>query len=152
MTYVPNLNRNRKQWPSSVVSAETLMRLALEARENAYAPYSGFKVGAACLSERDEIAVGCNVENASYGLTQCAERSALASSRVSGHAQTVAIAVAGEASRSCFPCGACRQVIYERNPRMLVVVVGKITPEVFAIDELLPFAFDMRKEDDNGTL
>lgn len=152
MTYVPNLNRNRKQWPSSVVSAETLMRLALEARENAYAPYSGFKVGAACLSERDEIDVGCNVENASYGLTQCAERSALASSRVSGHAQTVAIAVAGKGSRSCFPCGACRQVIYERNPRMLVVVVGKITPEVFAIDELLPFAFDMRKEDDNGTL
>ena len=104
-------------------------------------------------SERDEIAVGCNVENASYGLTQCAERSALASSRVSGHAQTVAIAVAGEGNRSCFPCGACRQVIYERNPRMLVVVAGKDCPEIFGIDELLPFAFDMqRKENDDGPL
>ena len=147
---MPSLNR--KQWPSSQVSPEMLIRLAVDAREKAYAPYSGFRVGAACLSDRNEVAVGCNVENASYGLTQCAERSALASSRVSGHARTVAIAVAGEGNRSCFPCGACRQVIYERNPRMLVVVVGKITPEVFAIDELLPFAFDMRNEDDNGTL
>ncbi len=129
------------------------MRLAVEAREKAYAPYSGFRVGAACLSERDEIAVGCNVENASYGLTQCAERSALAASRVSGHSGTVAIAVAGEGNRFCFPCGACRQVIHERNPRMLVVVAENDSPQVFGIDELLPFAFDMlRKGNDNGTL
>lgn len=151
MTYVPSLKR--KQWPSSLVSPETLMRLAVEARDKAYAPYSGFRVGAACLSGRDEIAVGCNVENASYGLTQCAERSALASSRVLGHAGTIAIAVAGDESRSCFPCGACRQVIHERNPQMLVVVAGKDGPEVFGIDELLPFAFDMhRKRNDDGTL
>ena len=148
---MPSLNR--KQWPSSLISPEKLMRLAVEAREKAYAPYSGFRVGAACLSDRDEVAVGCNVENASYGLTQCAERSALASSRVSGHARTVAIAVAGEGNRSCFPCGACRQVIYERNPSMLVVVAEKDGPEIFGIDELLPFAFDMqREENDDGTL
>lgn len=149
---MPSLNR--KLWPSSRVSPEMLIRLAVDAREKAYAPYSGFRVGAACLSDRAvEVAVGCNVENASYGLTQCAERSALASSRVLGHARTVAIAVAGEGNRSCFPCGACRQVIYERNPRMLVVVAGKDSPEIFGIDELLPFAFDThREENDDGTL
>ena len=138
-------------WPAcATLAPEALFKLAREAKSRAYAPYSGFHVGAACLSENNEIALGCNVENGSFGLSMCAERSALAASRVLGHVKTLAIAVAGDADGPCFPCGACRQVIFEWNPDMCVVVSTQNGVEIHRIADLLPFAFDLpgRRHDD----
>jgi cytidine deaminase len=89
-----------------------LHALADEARERAYAPYSGFTVGAAVLTESGDVVTGSNVENASYGLSICAERSAIARAVGDGHRRLSAVAVAADAS-TCSPCGACRQMMEE---------------------------------------
>ena len=92
---------------------EQLIRAALEAREKAYVPYSKFKVGAAVLTEGDEIYTGCNVENASYGATNCAERTAIFKAASEGKRVIKAVAVVGDTSAYTYPCGICRQVITE---------------------------------------
>lgn len=116
--------------------------MAVEARKNAYAPYSGFAVGAALLSKGRRVFTGCNVENASYGLTVCAERVALFKAVSEGVREFEAIAVAcGETP--CSPCGACRQVLYEFAPGLRVIMAdgdGR-TWEVAQITELLPRGF-----------
>ena len=143
---MPSLNR--KQWPSSLVSPEMLMRLAVDAREKAYAPYSGFRVGAACLSDRDEVAVGCNVENASYGLTICAERTAIGAAVAAGKRHFTAIAVVAGGQTTPVPCGACLQVLTEFcKPDFLVIVASATRPAVFQtyrLKDLLPHAFALR--------
>src|SRR5205807_10272171 len=95
-----------------------LLRAAKSAMKNAHAPYSKFKVGAAMLTTKGEVFTGCNVENASYGLTNCAERTAIFSAvaKFGSRMRIRAIAVVNNHGVPCSPCGACRQVIYEFGP------------------------------------
>jgi cytidine deaminase len=125
---------------------ENLLGMAREAQQNAYAPYSKFRVGAAILLENGEIFTGCNVENASYGLTNCAERSAIfAAVSKLGPAQVKirAVAVVNEQDVPCSPCGACRQVIAEFGPQATLWYQGKNGVLESTMDRLLPDCFRM---------
>jgi cytidine deaminase len=115
---------------------------AREAMERAYAPYSGFRVGAALLAEDGSIHTGCNVENASYGLTVCAERSALANAVVGGARQFREIAIVTEGPKAVSPCGACRQVLHEHAPGLHVVSQADGERREWALADLLPDAFE----------
>jgi cytidine deaminase len=115
---------------------------ALAAREKAYAPYSGFKVGAAVLTARGSVFTGQNVENASYGLGVCAERSAIFAMVGAGERSVVAVAIATDAPKPTAPCGACRQVIREFGPDALVLLVTKKGEKAtHRLRDLLPFDF-----------
>src|SRR5271154_1684634 len=104
------------------VRRKRLIEAAHAAFQNAYAPYSKFRVGAALLTASGDVFAGCNVENASYGMSNCAERTAIFSAISQGgpKLEIVAIAVANDHDAPCSPCGACRQVIYEFGPRATV--------------------------------
>lgn len=117
---------------------------AFEAKENAYAPYSNFKVGAALLCADGTIYKGCNIENASYPVTLCAERSALASAVSEGKRDFVAIVITG-GEDYCFPCGMCRQALAEFCNKDFRVVVAKNENEtkVYKLYELLPETFTL---------
>ena len=117
------------------------LALAKEYRTRAYAPYSGFTVGTALLAESGEVFGGANVENASYGLTICAERSAVVSAVAAGHRNFRAIAIAGPDSTTTAPCGACRQFLNEFNPELVVVYTTPDGVEETTLDKLLPNAF-----------
>lgn len=121
---------------------ERLVRAAWAARENAYAPYSRFRVGAAVMAEDGAVFTGCNVENASYGMTLCAERVAVARAVAEGHRQIVAVAVVADSSSVTTPCGACRQVLAEfAGPGAVVVADSGRARRRFTLGELLPEAF-----------
>ena len=127
-----------------------LIKLALEARERSYAPYSDFAVGAALLSKSGEIFQGCNVENISYSATNCAERTAIFKAVSEGQLQFEGIAVAGGKKGSapedfCMPCAVCLQVMSEFCSPEFEVIVVKSEEEVrrFALRDLLPFVFDL---------
>ncbi|MDR1695349.1 MAG: cytidine deaminase [Endomicrobium sp.] len=118
-----------------------LMKVAKEAAGNFYAPYSGFAVGSAVLSSNGKVYTGANVENASYGLTNCAERSALFNAFSHGERKIEAVAVWTEKSET-FPCGACRQVISELAPHADIVINGREDELIILrVSDLLPFAF-----------
>jgi cytidine deaminase, homotetrameric len=134
---------------TSKVSAATrdrLLRAARQAMKNAYAPFSNFKVGAAILTSRGEIFVGCNVENSSYGMTNCAERTAIFSAVAKGgpELEIFAVAVANAQGVPCSPCGACRQVIYEFGPRATVFYQGVKGEKQSSITDLLPEGFRLK--------
>ena len=119
-----------------------LIRRACEARQHAHAPYSKFLVGAAVLTESGEIISGCNVENASYGLTICAERVAFGTAIAAGHRRFQALAIATSGGHS--PCGACRQFAAEFCESLLVLLIDTDHPERIAesnLRELLPGRF-----------
>ena len=122
---------------------QELTEAALEAVKKAYAPYSKFQVGAALLTEAGTIVPGCNVENASYGLTLCAERTAVASAVVQGIQEFRACVVVTHTSPPSSPCGMCRQVLHEFAPHLPVRMVNP-QGEVLQtrIDTLLPQSFD----------
>ncbi len=123
---------------------DELIAAALEAREQAHAPYSHFQVGAAVETESGEIFTGCNVENASYGLTICAERVAICTAVAAGHRKFVACAVATPGGAT--PCGACRQFIAEFADRLPVLIIDADTRTVVAetdIADLLPRRFHL---------
>jgi cytidine deaminase len=122
---------------------QEMLATARAAFKNAHAPYSNFKVGAAVLTDRGTLYHGCNVENASYGLTICAERNAIfAAVAAEGSGMRIqAVAVATERDGSCAPCGACRQVIYEFGPDALILFRGQSGTERMAITKLLPEGF-----------
>jgi cytidine deaminase len=103
-----------------------LIDAAIRVRASAHAPYSRFHVGAAVLTANGEVFAGCNVENASYGLTICAERVAVGTAVAAGHKQIVAVAVASTGGHS--PCGACRQVLSEFGPAMEVILIDADDP------------------------
>lgn len=126
-----------------------LMELALEARQKAYTPYSHFKVGAALLGKNGVVYQGCNIENASYTPTNCAERTAFFKAVSEGQYEFDAIAIVGGAEDAaelsvCSPCGVCRQVMMEFcNPETFEVVLGtsKEDYQVYTLKELLPLGF-----------
>jgi cytidine deaminase len=110
---------------------EKLLDRAVQARAHAYAPYSKFKVGAALLTEDGNVFAGCNVENASYGLCNCAERTAFFSAIAAGYkrGQFAALAVVGDTDGPIAPCGACRQVILELGGPALPIRLGNLRGE-----------------------
>jgi cytidine deaminase len=120
---------------------EALLEAARNARQNAYAPYSQFSVGAALDTGDGQVFLGSNVENASYGLTMCAERVAIGTAVAAGYRDFVAIAVAGPDGVVTSPCGACRQVLAEFNPNMTVVYTTPDGPVTTTVAELLPHSF-----------
>ncbi len=128
---------------AAVVDEADLLHRARAARQRAYAPYSHFHVGAAILTAEGDVFDGVNVENASYGLTMCAERVAIGAMAAAGRrGPVVAVAVVGDGEDALTPCGACRQVIFEFGPEAVVYGSGDGGRPVRAtIRELLPHAF-----------
>lgn len=119
---------------------------ALDARENAYVPFSGFKVGAALLTEDGGIYTGVNVENSSYGATICAERTAFVKAISEGHRNFKAIAVTAGEEQEALPCGICRQFMYEFAPDMEVITgIDSEHLNVRKLDELLPLGFRLER-------
>ena len=125
---------------------QRLIKAATKAIANAYAPYSQFRVGAALLTNTGKIVGGCNVENASYGLSMCAERNAIANAIISRESDTItikAIAVANSQNVPCSPCGACRQVIWEFGRDAVIIFLGNKGWQVSTIEEFLPAGFSL---------
>lgn len=130
-----------------------LIRAAFAARENAYAPYSGFAVGAALLAENGSIYTGCNVECATYTPTSCAERTALCKAVSEGVREFAAIAVVGAKTDApddgliTSPCGVCRQMLYEFGGKALRVIMAKSETDYVekTLEELLPLGFGPEK-------
>lgn len=125
----------------SVVPEDELVARAARARQRAYAPYSGFAVGAAVLTRSGEVFTGCNVENASFGLTVCAERVALLSAVAAGHRDFLALAVVADTDGPCSPCGACRQVMAEFGDFPVILAGLRGGRTVTTVSALLPGAF-----------
>ena len=122
-----------------------LLNAARQVRDKAYAPYPGFKVGAAIVVEDGNIFTGCNVENASYGLTICAERNAMASLIASGNRLPISIAIVAKDGELCPPCGACRQVLMEFNPDLEIILEsGEKNYTSFKLSEILPQSFSAK--------
>jgi cytidine deaminase len=133
---------SRPARPLSEGQAKTLLTAAREARRNAYAPYSEHPVGAALLDVEGRIHPGVNVENASLGLTTCAERSAVTRAVGDGIRSFVALAVVGPHDEiACMPCGSCRQILWELAPDLTVVTAEGDEPRMISLRELLPNAF-----------
>ena len=120
-----------------------LISKAFQGRKNAYAPYSGFKVGASVLTEDGDIYTGCNIENASYGATNCAERTAIFKAVSEGHEAVRAIAIAGAENNYTWPCGIFRQVMAEFALPDMKIILAKNEKEyiVKTLNEILPGAF-----------
>ena len=145
------MGRRRSVTTRAITPAEeeALIAAALEARRRAYAPYSRFRVGAALLTSRGEIIAGCNVENISYGLTNCAERTAIFTARAAGQLGSsaggptvLAVAVVAKGATPPTPCGACRQVLAEFGPQCVVICANlRGTRQTLTLAELLPHAF-----------
>jgi cytidine deaminase len=125
---------------------ERLLRSARKVMKNAYAPFSDFRVGAAILTSKGQVFVGCNVENSSYGMTNCAERTAIFSAiaKDGPELEISAVAVVNDHGVPCSPCGACRQVIYEFGPHAIIFYQGKKGPKQSPITDLLPEGFRLK--------
>ena len=123
-----------------------LLQSARKVMKNAHAPYSNFRVGAAVLLSNGKIFSGCNVENASYGMTNCAERTAIFSAvaQYGPKIEIRAVSVVNDHGVPCSPCGACRQVIYEFGPDATIFFEGKNGPKQAHITELLPEGFRLQ--------
>lgn len=124
------------------MNIKQLITKALEVQNNAYVPYSNFKVGAAVLTKSGKIYTGCNIESASYTPTICAERTAISKAVSEGDRDIEAVAVVGNPEEFTFPCGVCRQVIREFG-KDATIIIAKNEEEykVFKLDELLPYSF-----------
>lgn len=143
-----NNSQKRQGDFASLGFVQTLIQKALEAREKAYAPYSHYAVGAALLTEEGNIYQGGNIENASYGATNCAERTAIFKAVSEGCRNLKAIAIAGgmegwEPVDYAYPCGICRQVMREFAGKDFIVIVAKNTADfqVYSLEDLLPYGF-----------
>ena len=121
---------------------DPVVAAAVAAKGAAYAPYSHFRVGAAIVTEDGRVFTGCNVENASYGLTVCAERVAAGAAVAAGARRFVRVVVATDVDPPSAPCGACRQVLHEFGAEARVDAVGPHSERHWRLSELLPAAFD----------
>lgn len=119
-----------------------LIRAARDVQERAYAPYSHFRVGAALLGEDGTVYTGCNVENASYGLTICAERNAIFHAVACGCRHFTALLITGDSKDLTAPCGACRQVMAEFSIPEIILARPDDSYETFTLQQLLPLTFD----------
>lgn len=119
-----------------------IIRAARDVQERAYAPYSHFRVGAALLGEDGTVYTGCNVENASYGLTICAERNAIFHAVACGCRHFTALLITGDSKDLTAPCGACRQVMAEFSIPEIILVRPDDSYETFTLQQLLPLNFD----------
>ncbi|MDR3592416.1 MAG: cytidine deaminase [Negativicutes bacterium] len=131
---------------------DELIYAATAARSSAYAPYSHFAVGAAVLTASGKIYSGCNVENASYGLTNCAERTAIFKAVSEGERVLTTLAVVADSPHPASPCGACRQVMAEFGISRVIMCNVSGEQQVVSLAELLPFAFtktELPGDDDN---
>lgn len=120
-----------------------LLQIAKEAAENAYAPYSHFFVGAALLTEGGQVFTGCNIENASYGATNCAERTAIFKAVSEGYRSFIKIAVVAKNGATAYPCGICLQVMQEFMPNGYVVLEQDGGMISYSLKELLPNGFTL---------
>lgn len=129
-----------------MIDDQALMRAAQDARKNSYSPYSHFRVGAALLTKSGKVYTGCNVENAAFSATNCAERTAFFKAISEGEREFEALAIVGgregETADFCAPCGVCRQVISEFCPRNFKILLGNEDKfEAYTLEQLLPFSF-----------
>lgn len=124
---------------------QRLIALARGARENAYAPYSKFFVGAALLTASGTIFDACNVENSSYGLSICAERSAIFQAVAAGEKTFAAIAIVAESKTDFRPCGACLQIMAEFAPNLRILLANGSKVEEFTLPDLLPKPFQLKR-------
>ncbi len=128
------------------MDCQALMLAAQKARENSYSPYSHFRVGAALLTKSGKVYTGCNIENAAFSATNCAERTAIFKAVSEGERDFEAIAIVGgkegEVAPFCAPCGVCRQVLAEFCPNDFKIILGCAEKfEVYTLEMLLPFSF-----------
>lgn len=121
---------------------EALIEMAKKAMEHAYVPYSNFKVGAALLTKGGKVFTGCNVENASYGATNCAERTAIFKAVSEGERDFVKLAVVSHTDQYTYPCGICRQVIGELLPEAKLIFSKGDQIQELSVAEILPYQFD----------
>lgn len=129
---------------------EYLISYAKKAMGNAYSPYSGFSVGAALLTTEGEVFTGCNVENASFGATICAERCAVMKAVSEGYTSFEKIAIVSSENDLTYPCGICRQFLSEFMEDGIVVVQDKTgNIKEYSLNELIPFAFNLTKDFDD---
>ncbi len=122
---------------------EALMKLAKDACNHSYAPYSGFFVGAALLTKEGKVYTGCNIENASYGATNCAERTAIFKAVSEGERDFDKIAVAAKDGSCSYPCGICLQVMHEFMKDGTVILEQNGELAAYTVNDLLPFGFDL---------
>lgn len=142
--------RHRGFTPLDDEAVERLLDVARDFATRAYVPYSGFPVGAAVLTADGSIVGGVNIENASYPLTVCGERTAIGTAAAMGHRDILAVAVSAPKLKGTTPCGGCRQVMNEFKPRegdLIVIVEGEDGPRQIPLRELLPDAFGPRDLD-----
>ena len=124
---------------------EELIRLAYEGKERSYAPYSGFQVGAALLAENGTVYLGCNIENAAYSATNCAERTAIFKAVSEGVKDFKAIAIVCSGDQPAYPCGICRQVMSEFfNPDTRIIVEEGGGLKTYTMSEILPDSFSLQ--------
>jgi cytidine deaminase len=123
---------------------EELIRRAKSALENSYSPYSYFRVGAAIRTEDGTVFIGTNIENVSFSLSMCAERVAIFTAISKGHRSFTDLAIVSSSGEPTFPCGSCRQVLYEFSPQTKIHLEGN-GKEVFRLTDLLPYAFSAKQ-------
>ncbi|MDD4224377.1 MAG: cytidine deaminase [Candidatus Cloacimonetes bacterium] len=128
------------------VDFDILLEQAQAAAEQAYAPYSGYRVGAALLCGDGSVVTGCNVENASLSLTICAERNAVFSAVNQGKREFLALAIYVDSDEIFPPCGACRQVLAEFNPRLPILYANRLGSILSDLETLLPQAFTLSEQ------
>lgn len=142
--------KRQGQFPDTMSDAvcRKLIRTAIEYRNRAYAPYSKFKVGAALLTSENEVFGGCNIENAAFSPTNCAERTAFFKAVSEGQKSFLGIAVVGGRGENigefCAPCGVCRQVMMEfSDPKTFLIILARSEQDymIYSLEELMPFGF-----------
>jgi len=121
----------------------TLINYAKEAMKNSYSPYSKFAVGSALLTKSGKVYLGCNIENASYGATNCAERTALFKAVSEGEREFEMLAVVSSSHEYTYPCGICRQVLFEFMPKGEIILYDEKEIKTIKVEEFLPYAFSL---------